>query len=113
MYYTTNEKAKIVRISKSKLEKDLIVKLFEDAHHDLPIRIMKLLPLDEQKAGQFRIELDYFDMDRLGEELNSFSDKKILQKFISPKNGKNRKLSLTRTSSRCSGATGSAPSRGT
>lgn len=90
VYYTTNEKGKIIRISKSKLEKDAIQQLFDDSSNDIPIKMMRLLPIDDNKSLKYRIEIDHMEMNSLNSEMNSFNDKKILQKFILPKNNKNR-----------------------
>lgn len=66
--------------------------------HNLDIKYMRLLPLDESKSKQYRIELDYLELPSLDDELNSFNDKKLIQKFIYPKNSKNRRYCLNRIS---------------
>lgn len=37
-----------------------------------------MLPLDDAKSPTYRIEFDYLQMDEINDELNSFSDKKML-----------------------------------
>lgn len=71
----------------------MIFKLLSENQHSFDIKLMRLLPLDESKAPTYRVEFDYLEMNQLSEELNMITDKKLLQKFVFPKNNKNRSLS--------------------
>jgi hypothetical protein len=66
----------------------MIFKLFGENEHPFDIKLMRMLPLDE---------FDYLELNQLNEELSMITDKKLLQKFVFPKNSKNRKILLTRT----------------
>lgn len=105
VFYSTDEKGRIYRVSKSKLDKETIEKQFEnylngphekDPKPDMDVQLMRVLPLDDSRSKNYKIEFDYLNIENLHEELNSFNDKKLLQAFIRPKNGKNRRPWLTR-----------------
>lgn len=108
VFYSTDDKGRIYRVSKSKLDKDTIERQFQlylrgsdrDAKADLDVQLMRVLPLDDSKSKTYKIEFDYLAMDSLHDELNSFNDKKLVQAFIRPKNSKNRSPSLSPGSDR-------------
>lgn len=75
----------------------MIFKLFGENEHPFDIKLMRMLPLDDSKSPTYRIEFDYLELNQLNEELSMITDKKLLQKFVFPKNSKNRKILLTRT----------------
>lgn len=105
VFYSTDDKGRIYRVSKSKLDKDTIEKQFQlylrghtdpAAKTDLDVQLMRVLPLDDAKSKAYKIEFDYLALPSLHDELNSFNDKKLVQAFIRPKNSKNRSRLLTR-----------------